>query len=241
MIEIIPAIDIMGGRAVRLTKGEYSTVKEYGDPLEMARIFADNGARRLHLVDLDGAKSSEPVNLPVLESIAGLGILQIEWGGGLKSRAALQSVIDAGASYMIIGSLAALEPETFENWLAEYGSGKLIFGADISHGELRVKGWTESARAGLDELLGRFSKAGLRRVICTDISRDGMLNGPSAEMYGRLAAGFPTIEFTVSGGISSMEDIRTLDTMGLPAVIAGKAYYEGHITIGELRKWWLNE
>lgn len=239
MINIIPAIDIIQGRAVRLTKGEYSSVKEYGDPLEMARIFADNGATHLHLVDLDGARSSKPSNLKTLDSIASSLDLKIEWGGGLKSHEALRSVTDAGADYMIIGSLAALEPETFERWLSEFGPERIIFGADISDGELRVNGWTESARAGLDELLERFSKSGLRRVICTDISRDGMLNGPSAEMYRELTARFPGMAFTASGGISSMDDIRELDTMGIPAVIAGKAFYEGHITIGELRKWWL--
>ncbi len=238
MIELIPAIDLIGGRAVRLSKGDYSTAREYGDPLEMARLFADNGARRLHLVDLDGAKASRPSNLRTLEAIAGLGTLDIEWGGGLKSREALQSVVDAGAAYMIIGSLAAMKPDVFESWLSEFGAGRMIFGADILDGVLRVNGWTESAPAGLYELLERFSAAGLTRVICTDISRDGMLGGPSSLMYRDLAAGFPSLEFTVSGGISSMEDIRTLDRMGLPSAIVGKAFYEGHITIDDLRKWW---
>lgn len=238
MTEIIPAIDIIGGRAVRLSKGEYSTAREYGDPLEMARLFADNGATRLHLVDLDGAKASSPSNLRTLEAIARMGGPDIEWGGGLKNRESLQSVIDAGASYMIIGSLAALKPDAFEEWLSKFGADRMIFGADILDGVLRVNGWTEDAPASLDELLGRFSAAGLTRVICTDISRDGMLGGPSTLMYRTLADRFPSMEFTVSGGISSMEDIRTIDDMDLPSVIVGKAFYEGRITIEDLSKRW---
>jgi len=241
MIEVIPAIDIIGGRAVRLSKGDYATRKEYGDPLEMARMFADAGASRLHLVDLDGAKTSEPCNLGVLEDIAGLGSLKVEWGGGLKSREAVKSVLDAGASYAIIGSLAALEPERFEEWLYEFGAEKMILGADVLNGAVRVNGWLESAPADLRSLLSRFSAAGLTQAICTDISRDGMLSGPSTDFYIALQAQFPSICFTVSGGISSIGDIRMLDTLGLERVIVGKAFYEGHITIEQLRLCWRKE
>lgn len=241
MIEVIPAIDIIDGRAVRLSKGDYSTRKEYGNPLEMARAFADAGASRLHLVDLDGAKASDPRNLNVLEAIASLGTLRIEWGGGLKSRESVRKVLDAGASYAIIGSLAALEPQTFEDWLSEFGSERVIFGADVLNGAVKVNGWLESAPADLNALLERFSAAGLTQAICTDISRDGMLSGPSTDFYIALKALFPSICFTVSGGISSMDDIRALDALGLPRVIVGKAFYEGRITIEDLKSCWRKE
>jgi len=240
MIEVIPAIDIIEGRAVRLTKGDYSQKTEYGDPLEMARAFADSGATRLHLVDLDGAKASEPRNLRTLEAIASLGQLKVEWGGGLKSAAALSSVFDAGASYAIVGSLAALKPELFEEWLSEFGPEKMILGADVLDGNIRVNGWLENAPATLEGLLSRFAAAGLTQAVCTDISRDGMLNGPSVGMYRRLADLYPSVKITVSGGISSMDDIFKLDELGLCRVIVGKAFYEGRITIGELEKWWQN-
>jgi len=238
MIEIIPAIDIIDGRAVRLTKGDYSTRCEYGDPLEMARVFADCGAGRLHLVDLDGAKASTPCNLRTLEAIASLGTLRVEWGGGLKSEESLRKVFDAGADYAIVGSLAALHPELFEEWLLRFGAEKMILGADVLDGTIRVKGWIESAPATLEELLTRFAASGLTQAVCTDISRDGMLSGPSVQMYCRLASLYPSVKITVSGGISSMEDIRELDNRGLDRVIVGKAFYEGRITIGELKEWW---
>lgn len=225
---------------MRLSKGDYSTGKVYGDPLDMAKAFADAGARRLHLVDLDGAKESEPRNLPALEKIAALGKLQIEWGGGLKSRKALEDVFSAGADYAIVGSLAALEPDTFEEWLGEFGPERIVFGADTLDGKIRVKGWLETAPASLDDLLRRFGACGLSQVICTDISRDGMLSGPNTEMYTALQASFPQMTFTVSGGISSMADIRSLNDLGLRRVIVGKAFYEGKISLEELRKWWQN-
>jgi len=240
MIELIPAIDIIDGRAVRLTKGDYSTRCEYGDPLEIARVFADCGARRLHLVDLDGAKASHPCNLRILEAIAGIEGLYIEWGGGLKSAEALGSVFDAGSDFAIVGSLAALRPELFEEWLSLFGTDKIILGADVLDGKIRVNGWLESASSTLEGLLTRFSSAGLTQAVCTDISKDGMLGGPAVEMYCRLAEMYPSVRITVSGGISSMDDIRKLDSLGLPGVIVGKAFYEGRITIGELKEWWQN-
>jgi len=240
MIEVIPAIDVIEGRAVRLTKGNYNLKSEYGDPLEMARSFADCGAKRLHLVDLDGAKASEPCNLRTLEAIAGIGALRIEWGGGLKSPEALRNVFDAGADYAIVGSLAAVHPELFEEWLAQFGPERIILGADVMDGCVRIKGWLESASLSLEELLTRFSAAGLTQAVCTDISRDGMLGGPSVDMYCRLASMYPSVEITVSGGVSSMDDIRNLDELGLAKVIVGKAFYEGRITIEELKQWWQN-
>jgi len=240
MIEIIPAIDIIDGRAVRLSKGDYSTRKEYGDPVEVAKEFAGYGARSLHLVDLDGAKSSQPCNLRTLEAIAGLGVFNIEWGGGLKTKDSLRSVFDAGASQGIVGSLAALKPALFEEWLTCFGPDKLILGADVLDGKVRVNGWMEGTDIDLQSMLSRFLDAGLKYTVCTDISRDGMLCGPSVDLYCRIAEQFPSLILTVSGGISSMKDIEDLNLKGLPKVIVGKAYYEGRITIEDLKQWWQN-
>ena len=240
MIQVIPAIDIIDGRCVRLSKGDYGTSRVYGNPLDMAKAFADAGARRLHLVDLDGAKAKRPCNLTVLEAIASLGTLKVEFGGGLKSREALSYVFSAGADYAIIGSLAALEPELFEQWLDEFGPEKMIFGADVLDSRIRVNGWTEGSEASLDDLLMRFSTHSLSQVVCTDISRDGMLSGPNTQMYLTLQNAFPGIDFTVSGGISADSDIASLDSLSLRRVIVGKAFYEGKISMEELGKWWQN-
>ncbi len=240
MIEVIPAIDIIDGRCVRLSQGDYGRSKTYGDPLDMAKAFADAGASRVHLVDLDGAKASSPANLAVLEKIASLGALRSEWGGGIKSAQALRSVFDAGADWAIVGSIAALEPDLFAQWLQAFGSEKLILGADVKNARIAVKGWLEESALGIEDLLEKFRPCGLVQVICTDISKDGMLCGPSEEMYTQLKTRFPEMEFTVSGGISKNADIERIKELGLPRVIVGKAFYEGRITLKELAKWWQN-
>ena len=240
MIEVIPAIDIIDGRCVRLSQGDYGRSKTYGDPLDMAKAFADAGASRVHLVDLDGAKASSPANLAVLEKIASLGALRSEWGGGIKSAQALRSVFDAGADWAIIGSIAALEPDLFAQWLQAFGPEKLILGADVKNARIAVKGWLEESALGIEDLLEKFRPCGLVQVICTDISKDGMLCGPSEEMYTQLKTRFPEMEFTVSGGISKNADIERIEELGLPRVIVGKAFYEGRITLKELAKWWQN-
>lgn len=240
MIEVIPAIDIIDGRCVRLSQGDYGRSKTYGDPLDMAKAFADAGASRVHLVDLDGAKASSPANLAVLEKIASLGALRSEWGGGIKSAQALRSVFDAGADWAIVGSIAALEPDLFAQWLQAFGSEKLILGADVKNARIAVKGWLEESALGIEDLLEKFRPCGLVQVICTDISKDGMLCGPSEEMYTQLKTRFPEMEFTVSGGISKNADIERIEELGLPRVIVGKAFYEGRITLKELAKWWQN-
>ena len=240
MIEVIPAIDIIDGRCVRLSQGDYGRSKTYGDPLDMAKAFADAGASRVHLVDLDGAKASSPANLAVLEKIASLGVLRSEWGGGIKSAQALRSVFDAGADWAIIGSIAALEPDLFAQWLQAFGPEKLILGADVKNARIAVKGWLEESALGIEDLLEKFRPCGLVQVICTDISKDGMLCGPSEEMYTQLKTRFPEMEFTVSGGISKNADIERIEELGLPRVIVGKAFYEGRITLKELAKWWQN-
>ncbi len=240
MIEVIPAIDIIDGRCVRLSQGDYGRSKTYGDPLDMAKAFADAGASRVHLVDLDGAKASSPANLAVLEKIASLGALRSEWGGGIKSAQALRSVFDAGADWAIVGSIAALEPDLFAQWLQAFGPEKLILGADVKNARIAVKGWLEESALGIEDLLEKFRPCGLVQVICTDISKDGMLCGPSEEMYTQLKTRFPEMEFTVSGGISKNADIERIEELGLPRVIVGKAFYEGRITLKELSKWWQN-
>ena len=240
MIEVIPAIDIIDGRCVRLSQGDYGRSKTYGDPLDMAKAFADAGASRVHLVDLDGAKASSPANLAVLEKIASLGALRSEWGGGIKSAQALRSVFDAGADWAIVGSIAALEPDLFAQWLQAFGPEKLILGADVKNARIAVKGWLEESALGIEDLLEKFRPCGLVQVICTDISKDGMLCGPSEEMYTQLKTRFPEMEFTVSGGISKNVDIERIEELGLPRVIVGKAFYEGRITLKELAKWWQN-
>ncbi len=237
MIKIIPAIDLMEGRCVRLTRGDYGQKKVYsGSPVDQARQFADAGVSRIHLVDLDGAKAGSPCNLRVLEGIASAVSCELEWGGGIGTTEALQSVMDAGATHAIIGSVAALKPELFEEWLSRYGF-RLILGADVRDGLVAVKGWTSLSAVSVDELVQRFLPLGLKECIVTDISRDGMLGGPASALYERLQSAFPTLSFTVSGGISSMDDIRSLDEKGLRKVIVGKAFYEQRITLKDIASW----
>ena len=234
MIEIIPAIDIIGGKCTRLSQGDYATQKNYGgDPAEWARAYADCGVERIHLVDLEGAKASEPKNLRTLEEIASLGLLTLEWGGGIKDDDALVSVWSAGADNAIIGSIATKEPERMLSWLAAYGS-RIILGADVRDGKVAVSGWLEDSGIGLDELIETFLPAGLKRAIVTDISRDGMLQGPSFDLYKGLQEKFPTLKTIVSGGVSSLDDVLRADELGLPGIIVGKAIYENRITLNEL-------
>lgn len=238
MIEIIPAIDIMDGRCVRLRKGDYGQVTRYeSDPVDQSLMFRDAGARRLHLVDLDGARSAAPVNLRTLEKIASASGLDIEWGGGIKSADSLRSSFDAGANRAICGSVAVRQPELFASWLREFSPAKIILGADAKNGKIAIQGWTEESELSVEQLVDSFVPAGLSQVICTDIARDGMLQGPSFELYGELQGKYPGIDFTVSGGVSSVADIEKLDSMGLRYVILGKAYYEGFVTLKDIERW----
>ena len=238
MIQIIPAIDIIDAKCVRLSQGDYNQCTTYlQSPADMAKMYVDAGVQRIHVVDLDGAKAAEPANLKTLELIAGTSGVEIEWGGGIKSRESLNNVLNAGADYAIIGSIAAQKPELFEQWLKEFGSDKLILGADIKNGKVSVNGWKEEVEMGIGEIVERFLPFGLKETICTDISKDGMLAGPAFDLYTELQKKYPQVEFTVSGGISSMEDIVKLDKLGLKKVIAGKAIYENKITLEEIRQW----
>lgn len=231
-IEIIPATDIIGGACVRLTQGDYGRrTTYYSDPFEAALRFEETGIRRLHMVDLDGAKAAEPQNLAVLERIAAKTSLEVQYGGGIKSRAALRSVFDAGARRAVCGSVAVREPELFARWIAEFGPERLILGADVRDGVVAIQGWTERSERTAPELIETFLPAGLRQVVCTDISRDGMLCGPAVALYADLQRRFPQVEITVSGGVSSPDDIARLEREGLRSVIVGKALYEGRITL----------
>ncbi|MBQ9463045.1 MAG: 1-(5-phosphoribosyl)-5-[Bacteroidales bacterium] len=241
MTEIIPAIDIIEGKCTRLSQGDYGRSKVYdGDPVDWARRFADSGVRRLHLVDLEGAKASAPVNLAVLEKIAALGSLKLEWGGGIKSRESLDSVWNAGATWAIVGSVAVQSPEMFEKWLSECGE-RLILGADVRDRRVAVNGWLESWDVELEALLRRFLASGLRQVIVTDISRDGMLTGPSFPLYVELKRLFPQLKLIAGGGVGSAADLLEAARLGLDGIIAGKAIYENRISLKELRLCLQNE
>lgn len=236
-IEIIPAIDIIGGECVRLTKGDYSQKTTYSsDPLEVARGYEAIGIRRLHVVDLDGAKASQPQNLRVLERIATHTKLDIQYGGGIKNSEALRSVLDSGAHRAICGSIAITNPELFEEWLAEHGPERIILGADTRNGKVAINGWLEESTTDVQTIISRFASCGLTQTITTDISRDGMLTGPNFDLYATLQSEFPTVDITVSGGISELNDIIKLNAMNLRSVIVGKAIYEGRITLKDLEK-----
>ena len=238
MIQIVPAIDLLNGRCVRLSKGDFSSKKEYdADPADLAARFAECGVRRIHLVDLDGAQQAAPANLAVLERIRAKVDVELEWGGGIATLADLVSVFDAGANYAVVSTVAALKPDIFLDWLDRYTGDRLILGADIRHGRLAVRGWLSEVPLRVEDLLDQFLPAGLRQVVCTDISRDGMLQGPSTRLYVDLQQRYPDVTFSVSGGIASMDDIRALDALGLRRVIVGKALYEGLITLDDLSSW----
>lgn len=232
---ILPAIDIIGGRCVRLSQGDYNQQTQYETtPVDMVKQYVAHGFKRIHVVDLDGAKTSCPQNLDTLSELAAVPGAEIEWGGGIKSVEALGAVLDAGAKYAVVGSVAAKQPELFEQWLKMFGPERIVLGADVREGRVAVNGWQEEMDVTIDDLVDRFLKYGLSQVICTDISRDGMLQGPATELYVRLQKKYPEVDFTVSGGISSMADIHALKAAHLRRVIVGKAIYEGRITLDEL-------
>ena len=230
---IIPAIDLIGGRCVRLTQGDYSKVKVYSDnPLEMARRFEQAGAKRLHLVDLEGAESAAPKNLAVLETIAAGTSLDVEFGGGIKSEDSLKSVLDAGARYAICGSVAFSEPDIFKKWLAAYGP-KIILGLDLRNGLVATHGWKQTVPVSAVQALTGFGGL-VRQAIVTEVSRDGMLQGVNLEFYAGLQQQFPAVDIIVSGGVSGYDDLVELKRYGLRAAIVGKAIYEGRVSVEDL-------
>jgi phosphoribosylformimino-5-aminoimidazole carboxamide ribotide isomerase len=236
--EIIPAIDIIGGKCVRLSQGDYSRKTVYNEnPLEVALMFEDAGIQRLHLVDLDGARAKHIVNYKVLELIASRTRLVIDFGGGLKSDNDLEIAFNSGASMVTGGSIAVKEPEVFLEWLAKYGSGKIILGADAKDDKIAVSGWEEDTELPVIEFISEFHKKGIRKVISTDIGRDGMLTGPAFELYAEIMEALPEIEIIASGGIATMDDIYKLGEMHVPGVITGKAIYEGKISLNDIKQY----
>ncbi len=237
-IELIPAIDIIDGKCVRLSKGDYDTKKVYNEnPLEVALEFEANGITRLHLVDLDGAKAGKIINYNILETIASKTDLTIDFGGGLKTTEDLHIAFESGADMVTGGSIAVKNPEEFTGWITKYGSDKIILGSDVNDKKIAISGWTETSDLDLFDFLEDYIAKGITKTICTDISKDGMLQGASVDLYKEIIAKFPDLYLIASGGVSNIADIDALVEAGLPAVIFGKAIYEGKITLKELEKY----
>ena len=235
MIEIIPAIDLIDGKCVRLSQGDYNQKIIYNEnPLEVAKMFADAGINRLHLVDLDGAKAHHIVNYKVLENISSGTDLIIDFGGGLKSDKDLQIAFESGASMVTGGSIAVKNPDVFSSWILKYGGQKIILGADVKNEKIAVGGWLETTELDLLPFIVNYMKQGINKVVCTDISKDGMLQGTALELYKKILLEIPTLYLIASGGVSSIRDVELLHEAGIPAVIIGKAIYEGRIPLKDL-------
>lgn len=234
-MKIIPAIDIINGKCVRLTQGDYAQQKTYNEnPLEVAKMYEDAGIQYLHLVDLDGAKQGKIVNYKVLESIASQTKLAVDFGGGLKTDADIETAFSSGAIQVTAGSIAVKQPETVYAWLEKYGTDKIILGADCRNRKIAVSGWLEESTLDVVDFIKDFSGKGIQSVICTDISKDGMLQGPSFELYGEILEQ-ANVGLIASGGVTTMDDLYRLKEMGCAGAIIGKAIYEGNITLTQLR------
>ncbi|MBO5466987.1 MAG: 1-(5-phosphoribosyl)-5-[(5-phosphoribosylamino)methylideneamino]imidazole-4-carboxamide isomerase [Prevotella sp.] len=238
MIELIPAIDIIDGKCVRLTKGDYDQKKVYNDdPVEVAKQFESLGFRRLHVVDLDGAKSKHIVNVDVLKAITSATNLIVDFGGGIKTDNDIELAFANGASLVTIGSIAVTQPKLFASWLEKYGADRIILGADVRNGKISINGWKEDSAEDLLPFLKYYINKGVINVLCTEISKDGMLEGPATDLYKEVMAEYPNLNLIASGGISSNEDIKELNRHGIPSVVFGKAIYEGKIDMKELWDW----
>ena len=238
MIELIPAIDIIDGQCVRLTKGDYDQKTVYRDsPAEVAKEFEQLGFKRLHVVDLDGAKSKHIVNSPVLSRITTETQLTVDFGGGIKTDEDIEKAFAAGASMVTVGSIAVTQPELFMGWLAKYGADRMILGADVRNGKISINGWKEDSTEDLLPFLKKYIEAGVKTVLCTEISKDGTLQGPAIELYKEVMAAYPQLHLIASGGVSCIDDIRALDAAGIPAVVFGKAIYEGRIDLKKLGEY----
>ena len=233
-IELIPAIDIIEGKCVRLTKGDYDQKTVYGEPIDMALEFERIGFNRLHVVDLDGAKSKHIVNSEVLRRITTDTQLVVDFGGGIKTDEDLEKAFAAGATMVTVGSIAVTNPDLFMGWLERYGTERMILGADVRHGKISINGWKEDSDEDLLPFLKKYVEAGVKNVLCTEISKDGTLAGPAIDLYRRVMDAYPELHLIASGGVSSKEDIIALDAAGIPAVVFGKAIYEGRIDLKEL-------
>ena len=238
MIELIPAIDIIEGQCVRLTKGDYDQKTVYRDsPAEVAKEFEQIGFKRLHVVDLDGAKSKHIVNSEVLRRITTDTQLIVDFGGGIKTDEDIEKAFTAGASMVTIGSIAVTNPDLFMGWLEKYGAERIILGADVRHGKVSINGWKEDSSEDLLPFLKKYVDAGVKNVLCTEISKDGTLTGPAIELYQSMMTAYPELHLIASGGVSSIDDIKALEAAGIPAVVFGKAIYEGKINLNELWDW----
>ena len=238
MIEIIPAIDLIDGKCVRLTQGDFARRRTYADdPVEVAKAFEEVGLRRLHIVDLDGARSGIPANLHVLERVAKATDLRIDYGGGIKTDDDIKWVFDAGAEFVNIGSVAVKEPEQFFEWLAVYGSDSILLGADVRDGMLAINGWQTETDLEIISFLRKYYGRGVEQAFVTDIGKDGALQGPAIELYSEIINKVPDLRLIASGGVSSLDNIYQLEKIGCRAVIVGKAIYEGRVTLGELGKY----
>ena len=236
-IELIPAIDIINGQCVRLTKGDYEQKKIYNNnPAEVAREFERLGFKRLHVVDLDGAKSKHIVNDAVLKAITSSTNLIVDFGGGIKTEADIEKAFAAGAAMVTVGSIAVTQPELFMQWLEKYGAERMILGADVRNGKISINGWKEDSAEDLLPFLKQYVDKGVHNVLCTEISKDGTLSGPATDLYKQIMSEYPSLHLIASGGISSNEDIEELNCNNIPAVVFGKAFYEGRIDINKLLK-----
>lgn len=234
-MEIIPAIDIIDGKCVRLTKGDYSQKKIYDErPLEVARRFEDAGLKRLHLVDLDGAKAGAVKNWKVLESVAGKTSLQVDFGGGVASEKDVQIIFDCGAMWATIGSMAVKNETEFVRWLEQFGAERFLLGADVKNEKIAIHGWTETTTIWVYDFIQQYIERGIRQIFCTDVAKDGLLEGPSLPLYKSIVTKFPDLYFIASGGVSSMQDLDDLRAAGCKGVIIGKAIYEGRVQLTEL-------
>lgn len=234
-MQIIPAIDIIEGKCVRLTEGDYAQKKIYNeDPLEVAKAFEGIGLMRLHLVDLDGAKAGQVVNWKVLEKIANNTELKIDFGGGIKTEAILKTVLDTGATYATIGSLAVKNELLFQEWIARFGAKVFMLGADVFEEKIAIGGWLEKTEISVFDFMKSYIDKGVKQIFCTDIKKDGKLQGPSIELYQKIIEQFPALHLIASGGVSSLDDLIELEEIGCSAAIVGKAIYENKITISEL-------
>jgi phosphoribosylformimino-5-aminoimidazole carboxamide ribotide isomerase len=234
-MQIIPAIDLIDGKCVRLTEGDYAQKKIYNeDPLEVAKAFEGIGLLRLHLVDLDGAKAGEVVNWKVLEKIANQTSLVIDFGGGIKKEDTLKTVFDTGAKYATIGSLAVKNRNVFEEWIDRFGAEVFMLGADVYEEKIAIGGWIEKTNLDMFEFMQSYINKGINQLFCTDIQKDGKLEGPSTELYKKIIAYFPALNLIASGGVSNIEDLKILREIGCSGAIVGKAIYENRITLKEL-------
>lgn len=235
MIELIPAIDLIDGKCVRLTKGEYDSKRIYNeDPVAQAKEFEKLGFKRLHMVDLDGAKSKHVVNDAVLKAVTQETSLIVDFGGGIKTEEDIEKAFNAGASMVTVGSIAVTNPELFMGWMEKYGADRMILGADVRNGKVSINGWLEDSEEDLLPFLKKYVDRGVRNVLCTEISKDGTLQGPATALYVEIMKAYPELHLIASGGVSCNEDIEQLDANNIPAVVFGKAYYEGKIKVEKL-------